>query len=310
MAENRCKRRRDAVRKPVPWIIALGTAVVLGALMGHLMGQLFGPAEAGQAEAGPLDPPPIDPPPKPPLPVEIPQELLERLKKLEKDQQRSLAEELREGIARLSGLVARCSEEIARLSVTNPPVGTVMAFAGPWPPKKPDGSQWTERELGWLLCDGRKWDDPTLTPLASELANLRAALGPDARRLPDFVGYFLRGLDRRTDGTSSGRDKEPNRAIRSMQGFSTALPNVPFVLSTQPPLNPANGDYDRLLHHDKTHTVGGGATDDRDATGSEPNLAFSGRIRAIPEHSHTFSGGGDPETRPVNVAVHWIIKFK
>jgi hypothetical protein len=48
---------------------------------------------------------------------------------------------------------------------------------------------------------------------------------------------------------------------------------------------------------------------DEGLIGEEPNLYYSAKTSAG-VHSHTIGRGGDRETRPVNVAVHWIIKFK
>src|SRR6185312_5276165 len=61
-------------------------------------------------------------------------------------------------------------EQITFLSRTAPPVGAVEAFAGEWPPAKKEGGRWTEEEVGWLLCDGRKLE-------GDGYAELRAVLG-------------------------------------------------------------------------------------------------------------------------------------
>jgi hypothetical protein len=84
-------------------------------------------------------------------------------------------------------------QQIVWLSRTSPPVGSVVAYAGAWPPKKGEGGLWTEDELGWILCDGRDITPP-------QFAELRTALG--AANAPDYRGYFLRGLD-----TSGNVDK-------------------------------------------------------------------------------------------------------
>ena len=53
----------------------------------------------------------------------------------------------------------------------------------------------TEKELGWLLCDGRTFDDlvEKLKFDEKDLRELRAVLDDD--RLPDCQGYFLRGSE-------------------------------------------------------------------------------------------------------------------
>ena len=87
----------------------------------------------------------------------------------------------------------RQAEDIDRLSLTSPPVGRVMAFAGEWSPRRADGNQWTEQELSWLLCDGWEWDHPTLSPLSEELKLLKAVLR-DATALPAH-GHHAAGAE-------------------------------------------------------------------------------------------------------------------
>ena len=48
---------------------------------------------------------------------------------------------------------------------------------------------------------------------------------------------------------------------------------------------------------------GGGATDVPYVNGSYNSAYNSG------DHSHTITGGGDNETRPINVYVNYIIKY-
>ena len=65
-------------------------------------------------------------------------------------------DQLSKDLAELQGKNKDNADDIATLSRVNPPVGTVMAFAGEWPPAKGEGDRWTEKELGWLACDGRR----------------------------------------------------------------------------------------------------------------------------------------------------------
>jgi Phage Tail Collar Domain len=164
---------------------------------------------------------------------------------------------------------------ISHLSRTSPPVGTVVAFAGDWLPKRGKGPAWTEAELGWALCDGR--------PMAGdEYAELRAVLGKGT--LPDYRNYFLRG-------------KDPTRLVGSVQSDSTKMPTIPFVAGKQT----AQPSYKEAF----------AAQEFVFKTGPDQSASLL-RVRNTPvtgDHSHTITGG-DTETRPINVAVHWIIKFK
>ena len=209
------------------------------------------------------------------------------------------------------GLIAqvqRLESKVHRLQEFNPPVGTVMAYLGQWPPYKTrDGKQrWTEGELGWMLCDGRELD-------ASQYEELFIALQGTARapakkknhfRLPDLQGMFLRGIDRRA---TQPADPDGKRQVGSKQEWATGRPRAGFKTNVVGSFDPANGAYKYLLKKDGKRTATG--FDDNDTGGREPNLFEVKRVRIVPAHDHTVIGG-DKETRPVNIAVHWIIKFR
>ena len=210
---------------------------------------------------------------------------------------------------------------ISNLSRTSPPVGTVIAFAGPWPPTDSKGKQWTEFELGWLLCDGRGLRESVYDELAAVLGK---------RKLPDLRGCFLRGIDRGIDGSTSGRDKGSARSVCEEQDFATALPQTTAFQTgsgklvqrdendgkhTHEAMAEAWG-FEGLQRFDKLVMDGRGKATtfhdgQLDGGGSypEPNLAACATMTPG-SHSHTINRGGDNETRPVNVATYWIIKFK
>jgi hypothetical protein len=221
-------------------------------------------------------------------------------------------------IAKLERLTEHLRQQVSWLSRTSPPLGAVVAYSGEWPPKKDGGGNWTERELGWMLCDGR-----ALT--GNEYAALRSALGKD--RLPDYRGHFLRGVDRGTDGTSAGRDKDrnPETALGTEQNDTTRRPRTtPFETGTGEAddkdghhghgrteadngLKMGNLTFNRLVANGVGY--GGTTRGDSDALGEgeEPFLHDS-REEGPGAHSHRIGRGGDKETRPVNVAVYWIIR--
>jgi len=60
--------------------------------------------------------------------------------------------------------------------------------------------------------------------------------------------------------------------------------------------------------HNGTDTVRE-RTDSNDGNGQEPAL-HSSSVMGLGAHSHRIESGGDAETRPVNVAVHWLIKVR
>lgn len=177
------------------------------------------------------------------------------------------------------------------------PVGAVMAFAGQEPPR------------GWLMCDGSSVSRTTY-PALFEAIGTTHGNGENASsfQLPDYRGRFLRGVD---DG--AGRD--PNAAQRqaaqpggltgdqvgSIQGGSTALPNTNFTTGNN------NRGHTHTFEVYRASFGSGGA----------PAALFRGHpfgenrqtANENQPHTHTVLSGGDAETRPVNVGVHWIIKY-
>src|ERR1700683_4748511 len=62
-----------------------------------------------------------------------------------------------ETLEKLNKLITVLSDALQHLRRTNPPIGSVQAFAGEWPPLKTDRmTKWHELDLGWLLCNGDK----------------------------------------------------------------------------------------------------------------------------------------------------------
>lgn len=180
--------------------------------------------------------------------------------------------------------------EVNRLTLTNPPIGTVVAFAGPWPQAKAEKEKWEEK-MGWLLCDGRTLE-------GERYKELRAALKQD--ELPNYQGLFLRGV-------------QGDQKVGDYQDWSTGKPKD-FAILLDGGFDPAetvgNRRFDRMLMIDGLDTV-----DQRDITAVgfggkfEANLCDSRPLKTIPKHSHG-TKGWDTETRPINRAVHWIIKYK
>ena len=204
--------------------------------------------------------------------------------------------ELKAALTDHTSATTRTAEDVSRLSRTSPPVGAVAAFAGAWPPRRGDGGAWTEADLGWLLCDGRAWDHKSLTaipePQCKELACVLGGPG-----LPDYRGFFLRGV-----GQGSTRDTD--RLLGTIQLGSTAMPHEVFKTEHA-------GDHTHQLSqifNQGTDENKGGAelsTHNKFFTrlGAEEGMKKAG------DHAHGVIGG-DPETRPINVAVYWVVKFK
>lgn len=190
------------------------------------------------------------------------------------------------------------------------PVGTVMAYAGLF---TPEGIRALE-DSGWLPCDGRALRRVDAEGKPTAYAGLAAVLGngfgagfdgeaaePSGDfNVPDLRGRFVRGVDAGTKRDAGAANRKPMRrggnagdAVGSVQGYSTALPTYPFVTDAQ-------GAHGK-------HWSGSYGTAE---FGGYPVLGYPGSETTLGEHSHTIVGGGDPETRPVNLALNWIVKFR
>ena len=170
------------------------------------------------------------------------------------------------------------------------PAGVIQAIMGTTPPD------------GWLLCDGSTFNGTTYPELQTVLGGTT---------LPDLRDKFLRG------NPSSGR------TLGSLQAYATARPLTAFATNSGGNHYHSIGGYDQetvdVLQQYHNYTAanpspqmvgknhiedpfGGGNT----AEGQELEMATS----TDGAHTHTITGGGDSETRPVNVSVNYIIRAK
>jgi len=181
-------------------------------------------------------------------------------------------------------------------------IGSVTAFAGPVD-KIPEAD-------GFMLCDGRALSRKKFDALFKVIGTLHGAGdGVDTFNLPDYRGFFLRGV---SGTTNNDPDKDARQAshaggstgneVGSQQENKTAMPLRPFV----------NDDHTGHAHGDPTWNGGAGpfelATVNRGPGGFDygPQSAPTTTAGA---HSHVISGG-DVETRPKNKYVHWLIQVR
>jgi hypothetical protein len=206
-------------------------------------------------------------------------------------------------------------DRVDDLEAFAPPVGTVMAYAGPWPPRRPGDRAATEDSVGWLLCDGRTFAQLIQEHRISQeqLEGLKVALGGE--RLPDLRGVFLRGVDASIDGKStSGRDKEGIRQVGKDQLPSTAMPIAAFRTEAAGAHNHNHdlgpgANFDRILNFGRGPWTSTGFDGKMVAGTEEPYVNDSKPLVPAKDHTHVIEGG-DAETRPYNVGVYWIIKFR
>lgn len=174
------------------------------------------------------------------------------------------------------------------------PPGVVVPFFGNVPP------------AGWEMCAGQE------VARSGKYARLFAAIGiscgsanSSVFNFPDLRGRFLRGVD-----SSQGRDPgAPTRTAMSsggnvgdspgsLQTQGTRLPSTPFVTNV-------SGAHSHTFGRRPFASTAGGVTTQGSNTAPEGTFT-TGTAGA---HSHDVTGGGDNETRPLNAACNYIIKY-
>jgi hypothetical protein len=187
----------------------------------------------------------------------------------------------------------------ARPRLGDAPVGTVVAFAGQLGPPDPPGPAMASPPVGttspieawgWMACDGRSLTTALYPELFQALAYLYG--GKDGSfNLPNYGGYFLRGVDEQAkidpDPRSPPSPGADAAGVGSTQGF--ALQSHEHVYSQSALAGPVEEGTDAGAPGQASTNTGGPVTaSDLGAADVQVSLK---------------------ETRPVNIAVNYIIKF-
>lgn len=178
------------------------------------------------------------------------------------------------------------------------PIGTVLMFAGD---ASNDVMAGKLRAEGWLPCFGQ--------PLARADASYRSLFNAvqytfggsgDTFKPPDLRGQFIRGA-------RTSIDTGPGATLGTDQPYNTMLP-----------LHKAETKGDSLLAvaavRGHTHTLDNVPKQSHFSyyTAGHQTAEWGGDntlVDSAGAHWHAIVGGGDKETRPVNVYVDFIIKF-
>lgn len=167
-------------------------------------------------------------------------------------------------------------QRIAQLEASKEvPPGTVIAFAGAGqaPPE------------GWLWCDGQAVSKNEFPGLFAALGTSYGGTGNPMFQVPDYRGRFLRGLDE-----GAGRDPDAGRALGSEQAdaFQSHWHKHSYKLQAKA----ATGNYTSVAHWQYS-----GAGEDNDSIRDAVAAGSGGTPRTA------------SETRPVNIAVRYCIKY-
>lgn len=167
------------------------------------------------------------------------------------------------------------------------PVGSVIAFAGQLGAAAGPHVTSAIEAWGWMACDGRVLDSSVYPELFAVLGHQYDGAADDKTfAIPDYRGYFLRGVD-------GGSGNDPDAAARSASDGSHSA----AVGSSQ---------GDALRNHEHGFDATGAPT--IEATGPPGSVPTRMAIDAKPPPAPV-PGISARETRPKNMAVHYLIRF-
>lgn len=180
------------------------------------------------------------------------------------------------------------------------PVGVVLAFAGLIAPfdSAPIDHQTNVEAWGWMVCDGRELESGAYPELYAVLGCLYG--GRDGQRyfcLPDYRGYFQRGVS--TDNTDNAVDKGlEERCCNPGSGSTGSKKGLGSV---------QEGMVQKHEHQYKNYPGGGAAPGETGVVNpSTPQQPYTTGLYTDENGVTKLSGS---ETRPVNIAVNYIIKY-
>jgi len=184
------------------------------------------------------------------------------------------------------------------------PVGAVIAFAGKiLTSSSGDSANQTDMQhFGWKVCDGSTLQIDGNRPLYDAIGTLYGTPGEGQFLLPDYSGYFLRGVDAKgtvdqdqsartvptstsSGGTATGVGSEQPYALHDHTHKYLQVNTGTLPVGTLPP--PATAAPPTLPVPPNTETLG---------------ISVNAPIKVEQKNI------SETEVRPVNMYVHWLIK--
>jgi len=206
-----------------------------------------------------------------------------------------------------AGAPARTEQRLATPPPVSPsvpkgdyPLGTILPFGGPV-------NETELQQQGWAYCNGN-------TVSRTTYADLFAAIGiaygdgdgVSTFNLPDFRGLFQRGV---SGATASDPDAKTRKAaapggntgdeVGSAQGFASGPPVNSMVTNSA-----GTHTHDAFNIPDDSSSSAVAGSYQAIWNGGSENTDTQG------DHIHSMVAGGDAETRPVNAACYFVIKFQ
>lgn len=142
------------------------------------------------------------------------------------------------------------------------------------------------KNQGWLPCIGLSLPEGEYRELFDMIGTLYGG-GGGYFNLPDLRGLFVSGAS----------EIFPPGEVRK---YTTAKPSQPLLTST-------DGEHSHTLRYVPTeHSTSDYCAGHNNSKWNSGTVSLS----LAGSHSHTVDSGGDPESRPLNLALDHIIRFK
>lgn len=159
-------------------------------------------------------------------------------------------------------------------------------------------------QQGWLPCDGAAVSRTTYAALFAVVGTAHGeGDGTTTFNLPDYRGRFQRGVNYGASADPDASSRVPatrggasGNQVGSVQTGATVLPAVRFTTDQA-------GDHKHSVPHLPTDSSWYKIAGNHYATWNSGSVETSKNGN----HNHMISGGGDAETRPVNLYVNYII---
>ena len=151
-----------------------------------------------------------------------------------------------------------------------------------------------EENPGWVLMDGREVKGTKYADLT----------GLDT--IPDATNKFLRGMGGTYDAADGGLNGK-KRTVGSFQGYATSKPISDFKTDSY------SGEHFHHINQLARVAISGNGREKGEEF-STPGMIKNKDNVVSPHtdtdglHEHTIGVGGDPETRPSNIAIYVYIK--
>jgi microcystin-dependent protein len=173
------------------------------------------------------------------------------------------------------------------------PAGTILAYGG------------TTGPTGFLLCDGGSYLRTDYADLFTAIGTAFGAADSTHFNVPDFRGRFLRGYD----GTASiDPDKASRTALKTGGNIGNNIGSEQADATAKNSLALTDPGHDHSRNtsgFEEGATAGSGSGGYSTTSGSRNFYAYTDTSA---DTTGITLGNGDSETRPINVAVNFIIK--